>query len=278
MSSSARKLASGLAVVLASCCLAAPALARWPDGGYPVTATSRSESLATVVSLPGQGEVGPAPGSELVCWSASPSSGPAVCWALVWAGSSSWAPETLVTLPGGSLSRPVAAITGTWSWPVSDLPGAVMVAWRESRGGTSTVRARQLLGLPGTFPDTGVVVTHRTIDDGSLMVCGDQYCGGIVSWIDRRTGEPLLYAQRYDLNGVAQWTADGVCVAPMSLPQSDPCIVPDYWGGGALFAWLEGAIENTDMEVLTAIAAQHLGADGQRVAGWGVTGNVMSLT
>jgi hypothetical protein len=66
------------------------------------------------------------------------------------------------------------------------------------------------------------------IDDGSG--------GAIVAWTDRRGGGEDIYAQRVDINGTPQWTANGVAICTASGAQQNPGMVTDG-AGGAILAW-----------------------------------------
>ena len=58
------------------------------------------------------------------------------------------------------------------------------------------------------------------------------------TWSDCRTGTRDIYAQKYDANGTALWTSEGVHVVEAEGRQEDPVIVADG-SGGAIIAWVD---------------------------------------
>ncbi|UCE18504.1 MAG: dockerin type I repeat-containing protein [Gemmatimonadota bacterium] len=59
-----------------------------------------------------------------------------------------------------------------------------------------------------------------------------------VTWSDCRTGTRDIYAQKYDVDGNALWTAEGVHVIEAEGRQEDPVIIADG-AGGAVIAWVD---------------------------------------
>jgi len=60
--------------------------------------------------------------------------------------------------------------------------------------------------------------------------------GTIVVWTDYRNGNADIYAQKFDANGNAKWTADGVAVCTSANDQENPRLISDD-NGGAIIVW-----------------------------------------
>lgn len=102
---------------------------------------------------------------------------------------------------------------------------------------------------------TGDQTQPRTVSDGA---------GGVILlWQDTRNGNYDLFAQRYDAQGNALWTAGGVPVCTNAAVQVSPAICADG-AGGALVAWRDGRGASND------IYAQRLNANG--TPSWTVNG------
>lgn len=96
-----------------------------------------------------------------------------------------------------------------------------------------------------------------TVGDQSLpKVCSDGTGGAIVTWIDRRTSPPSIYAQRINELGRAQWSVNGIPVGSSDYTQDHARIVADG-NGGAIIVW-----EVFQDLVAFDIFAQHIDADG----------------
>jgi hypothetical protein len=91
--------------------------------------------------------------------------------------------------------------------------------------------------------------------------------GTIVVWADYRSGTADIYAQKFDANGNAQWTANGVAVCTATGDQENPRLVSDD-NGGAIIVWQDSRGANTD------IYAQRLDATGNAL--W--TGNGVAVS
>jgi hypothetical protein len=68
------------------------------------------------------------------------------------------------------------------------------------------------------------------------VVAPDDSGGAIVAWLDNRSGETDIYAQRVDSSGVVLWTADGVPICTEAHGRYNHVIVGDG-AGGAVIAW-----------------------------------------
>ncbi len=125
----------------------------------------------------------------------------------------------------------------------------------------SPVVARANWGpLPGGFPVSGATGTQD-----SPVTCGDGTRGIYVAWRDTRSGIAQIYAQHYNSDGVAQWTADGIAVGPGAGAQDQPGVIADGTSG-VIFVW-------RDYRDATAnIYAQRLAGSGIPATGWPASG------
>jgi len=82
--------------------------------------------------------------------------------------------------------------------------------------------------------------------------------GAIITWADKRPDDDVdIYAQRVDIDGNVQWTADGVAVCNDSDYNHYPSIISDE-AGGAVIAWWDYQAGTTDYDIY----AQRLNASG----------------
>lgn len=76
----------------------------------------------------------------------------------------------------------------------------------------------------------GIVVSNATGYQGSPRIITDNAGGIIVVWTDQRSGFQV-YGQKFNSSGVAQWTANGKALSPVSHGVN--AILAD--GSGGLF-------------------------------------------
>jgi hypothetical protein len=97
-------------------------------------------------------------------------------------------------------------------------------------------------------------------------ITSDGSSGAIITWQDNRSGggsNTGIYAQRINVNGVVQWTADGVAICTQANGQSSPTITSDS-SGGAIITWVDFRSGKRD------IYAQRINASG--VVQWTANG------
>lgn len=87
--------------------------------------------------------------------------------------------------------------------------------------------------------ENGVATSTAVGFQAGAVATTDGNGGAIIAWRDDRDGgffESDIYVQRVDVNGVPQWTHNGVAVVTAVGQQADPVIVSDG-AGGAIIAW-----------------------------------------
>lgn len=121
---------------------------------------------------------------------------------------------------------------------VADNSGGTIVVWEDRRNGNVDIYAQRLnsAGAP-LWAANGVVICNASGDQLQPKVISDDAGGALVVWQDRRNGADFdIYIQRIDMNGVPQWTTNGVLLSGAVDNQQSPQIVTDG-SGGAIVAW-----------------------------------------
>ncbi|MHA1855330.1 MAG: hypothetical protein ACTSWX_13175 [Promethearchaeota archaeon] len=102
------------------------------------------------------------------------------------------------------------------------------------------------------------------VDDNSTLnmqydpqITTDGAEGVIITWIDNRSGDFDIYAQRVDKKGNKLWEDDGVLICDYPDLQESPIIIPDG-NGGAIILWA-----NRSFTWPSGLYAQKINADGE---------------
>lgn len=146
----------------------------------------------------------------------------------------------------------------------ADGVGGALIVWLDGRNGGTYPRDIYMQRIDsdgdGLWGPDGVAVCRATYNQAEATVVSDGAEGAIVCWEDGRVWQDyLLYAQRIDSLGVAQWDADGMAVADTSDAVNEPDMVSDG-AGGAIMTW-------TDQRAVTEnnVYAQRVDPDGNFV-------------
>jgi hypothetical protein len=118
-----------------------------------------------------------------------------------------------------------------------DGAGGAIIAWTDTRSGTTDVYAQRVNGS-GLVQWTvnGVGVSTAPLAQQNSVITGDGAGGAIIAWEDYRYGLADIYAQKLDGAGVAAWYSDGIEVCGEANQQYSPAIIGDG-SGGAYVAW-----------------------------------------
>jgi hypothetical protein len=149
---------------------------------------------------------------------------------------------------------------------LSDGSGGAMIVWVDWRpGGDSDIYA-QRVNASGTtlWTADGVSLCTATGNGALPQMVADGSGGAIATWIDLRTGDFNVYAQRMDQSGNTLWQADGLTVCAAAQIQSRPQIASDG-SGGAIVTW-----QDLRSGSYLDIFAQKMDGDGNMV--WQVDG------
>ncbi|HET7224331.1 MAG TPA: FlgD immunoglobulin-like domain containing protein [Candidatus Eisenbacteria bacterium] len=104
-------------------------------------------------------------------------------------------------------------------------------------------------------------------DQNSTVLTTDGAGGMIAAWVDTRSGNADVYAQRVDAGAVAHWGASGIPICTAANTQYHLTIVSDG-AGGAYIAWEDHRNDPFNADVY----AQHVNSSGSAVSGWPANG------
>jgi hypothetical protein len=165
---------------------------------------------------------------------------------------------------------PVCMAAGDQYYPmiVSDGAGGIVVTWQDGRSVSAWDIYAQRLNANGTalWTTDGVALSTAAGHQWYPTIISDGAGGAIVGWMDSRSGNYDVYAQRVNASGSVLWTANGAPVCTASGDQYPPWIVPDG-AGGVIATWQDYRGGNWD------IHAQRMNASGAAV--WAANGIVL---
>lgn len=147
---------------------------------------------------------------------------------------------------------------------IPDGAGGATVTWQDFRTGTNyNIFAQRVNGTGTTqWVMNGVEVCFVQDDQLAPTIVSDGGTGAIITWYDGRmfsSGDDI-YAQHIDVNGVSQWTPNGLPLCTAADDQQDPTIAIDG-AGGAFVSWQDRRSgSNNDIYV------QHLNSSGQALS------------
>ncbi|MCE9550285.1 MAG: hypothetical protein K8R50_04675 [Betaproteobacteria bacterium] len=152
----------------------------------------------------------------------------------------------------------------------SDGSGGAIITWWDLRSGTNNDIYAQRIDASGAVRWTvnGVAISTAANEQERQTIISDGSGGAIITWQDRRSGTFDIYAQRINVSGVVQWTANGVAISTAADDQDTPTITSDG-SGGAIITWYDRRRGTDDN-----IYAQRINASG--VVQWTVNGVAIS--
>jgi hypothetical protein len=163
---------------------------------------------------------------------------------------------------------PICTAVGTQQgcWIASDGAGGAIVTWNDQRSGTWDVYA-QRVNAAGTvlWATDGIAICTASGSQGAFDIISDGAGGAIIVWVDGRSGNGDIYAQRVDALGTVLWTANGAPVCTAQYDQNYAGITSDG-AGGAIIAWRDGRTGTTGQHIY----AQRMTASG--TARWTANG------
>jgi len=153
---------------------------------------------------------------------------------------------------------------------IADGSGGLIVVWSDYRSGSADINVYAQwidnLGTAQWTPD-GVGVSTGAGSQKDPEMASDGLGGTIIGWVDYRDNVSDIYAQRIDVTGNPQWTANGIPVCTATGYQTHVRAVPDG-SGGAIFSWMDARDVGQD------IYAQR--TDGSGTLLWSANGIVIS--
>jgi hypothetical protein len=144
-----------------------------------------------------------------------------------------------------------------------------IVTWQDLRGSTEKIYAQRIDSTGQVFWATdGVVVCPVGGPQTTPAILKDGAGGAFIAWVDARSGQSQIYAQRIGANGSLAWLLIGVPICPAAAGADGPKLLSD--GAGGFFAtWRDTRNDSGD------IFAQHVDANGTVL--WPLSGVPLSL-
>lgn len=130
--------------------------------------------------------------------------------------------------------------------------GGVIVAWVDKRNGTDYNIYSQRVDSTGNMlwtPNGKPVVAASGNQSAVDLLCNSKVGGTIYTWKDDRSlvnNGNDVYAQKLDMNGTPQWTANGVVLSNAQYDQVNPNITGDG-AGGAIVVWQDSSSGQWDV-------------------------------
>ena len=239
MSNTTRFIQLGALMVLF---LAVSARAQWQPDGVALCTAAFDQNTPTIVS--------DGAGGAIVTWYDSRSGTTDIYAQRV---NASGAPQW--TANGVALCT--AAGSQVYPTIVSDGAGGAIVTWYDYRSGADADIYAQRVNASGAsqWAPNGVALCTAAFDQYYPTIVSDGAGGAIVTWYDFRSGTTDIYAQRVNVSGAPQWTANGVALCTAADGQYHPTIVSDG-AGGAIVTWYD------QRSGTTQIYAQRVNASG----------------
>lgn len=179
----------------------------------------------------------------------------------------------------------ICNLAGTQSGPrpALDNNGGIYVVWQDKRNGLDyDVYAQRVNGSGAAqWSSNGKAVVVATGNQSAVDLTSKGISSGVIfGWKDQRNGvnNTDVYGQMFDLNGAAQWTANGMPVANAAFNQLNVNVTGDG-AGGAFFCYQDSSTGNWDIRSQRVSAAGALlwtagGADVGTAANFQVGPNV----
>lgn len=210
------------------------AWAQWAPDGMAICTADSSQDFPLLIS--------DSSGGAIIVWRDYRSSLPGIYAQRIDAnGSALWAAGGVAigAAPGDEESRAIAP----------DGAGGAIIVWHDFIGGYLSVFA-QRVNASGVVQWTpgGVLLCTAAGNQGNPRIISDDAGGAVVSWMDDRSGNWDIYAQRVNASGSVQWSPTGVALCTANGDQGDGPIVSDG-AGGAIVAWYDGRSSNPGVYV-----------------------------
>ena len=121
---------------------------------------------------------------------------------------------------------------------VSDGAGGAIIAWQDTCAFRRDIYAQRIDPLGNAlWTAGGAPVCTYVWNSDYIRMASDMYGGAIIVWIDDRSGDNHVYAQRIDsTDGVTLWAPNGLPVCTETIYWARPVVAPDG-SGGAFIAW-----------------------------------------
>ena len=131
----------------------------------------------------------------------------------------------------------MAANSQQYPEPASDGSSGAIITWQDSRVLGSDIYAQRIDASGATqWTADGVAICTAANFQYYPKIVPASSGGAIIAWDDYRGGDGDIYAQKINVAGIVQWSANGLPVCTIAEDQSTPLLVP-VSTGGAIIAW-----------------------------------------
>lgn len=169
-------------------------------------------------------------GGAVVAWQDSRSGNPDVYAQRVnAAGGISWIADGYAVCTDASNQGNPALASDGW--------GGGIVVWDDARSGNADIYAQRVRGTGAAFwTSNGVAICTASGSQTHPQIVGDEAGGAVMAWLDLRTGDYRIYAQRVNAQGTVLWASNGVALCTAGGIKDSPRIAADG-SGGAIVTW-----------------------------------------
>ena len=148
---------------------------------------------------------------------------------------------------------------------LNDGYGNYIIAWYDMRHTNGDIYIQKVDTVGNFhFMTNGIPVCTDSSEQNRPALISDGVGGFIIAWTDLSDDGGNIYAQRFDSNGNALWTSNGVAICTAADIQDNSQIAPDNQGG-AIISWMD--YRN---EWLGDIYSQRIDSDGNLI--WNTNG------
>jgi hypothetical protein len=138
--------------------------------------------------------------------------------------------KSALTEVWGSTGVAVCSASGAQTAPSASRDGRVgtFVVWTDARTDAGDIYGAYLNAdgtLRAGWDSDGTPICTATGFQGNPVVVADGQGGAIVAWVDARSGDADLYAQRLTRDGALLWATNGVAVCTVAGTQQRVAMV-----------------------------------------------------
>jgi hypothetical protein len=217
----------GAAICLLAACLASPVIGGWQDGGTPICTAAHYQQYPLVTS--------DGSGGAIMVWQDNRTT---LDWDIYAQrvdkyGNAQWATNgiPICTAVGDEINL---AIT-------SDGAGGAIITWQDHRSGINWDIYAQRVTAAGYTWGPSLPVAISVGGSGQHMspqIISDGSGGAIITWVDSRSGQNDIFAQRINGAGATLWASGGLPICDDPYIQQSAAMVSDG-AGGAIIAWTD---------------------------------------
>ena len=137
----------------------------------------------------------------------------------------------------------------------TDGAAGAIITWDDQRNGSSNTDIyAQRINTAGAVQWTadGVAISAATNNQNFPQLITDGAGGAIITWQDQRSsvGNTDVYAQKINIAGLAQWTADGLAISTAGNNQTNPRVA-GIGAGGAVLTWEDARNGSGNIDIYT---------------------------